>query len=156
MASTRDLAIVSLSAAAGAVAAVAAQRFLSSYRATNAQPPPPRAEPLTVNGSTARSPPAQDHYKITKREGLVLAAQPSFTTPRRLLPLLLSMGEDLCLWGASDSVAGLSHGTTTSWRLHSFRLSGPRILTGRWSKCWCLSKQPSSNFKYVLALLLFV
>ncbi|XP_051225839.1 uncharacterized protein [Lolium perenne] len=71
MASTRDLAIVSLSAAAGAVAAVAAQRFLSSYRATNAQPPPPRAEPLTVNGSTARSPPAQDHYKITKREGFI-------------------------------------------------------------------------------------
>ena len=82
---SRDLAIASLSAAAGAVAAVAAHRFLSSYTATNAEPqnpPLPRGEPLAVNGSTARSPPAQDPYKITKREGLVLVVRPSFTTPR--------------------------------------------------------------------------
>jgi len=74
MASTRDLAIASLSAAAGAVAAVAAHRFLSSYTAINGKPqnpPPPRGEPLPVNGSTSGSPPAQDPYKITKREGFI-------------------------------------------------------------------------------------
>jgi len=74
MASTRDLAIASLSAAAGAVAVVAAHRFVSSYTATKGKPqnpPPPRGEPLPVNGSTSGSPPAQDPYKITKREGFI-------------------------------------------------------------------------------------
>jgi hypothetical protein len=103
MASMRDLAIVSLSAAAGAVAAVAAQRFLSSYTATNGKSQnPPRGEPLAVNGSTAGSPPAKDHYKVTKREGLVLVVRPSLfhypsPPPVAWLPLLLSTSQDLCL-----------------------------------------------------------
>ncbi|XP_037414213.1 deoxycytidylate deaminase-like [Triticum dicoccoides] len=74
MASTRDLAIASISAAAGAVAAAAA--VLYSYTATNAKPqkpapPPPCTEPLPVNGCAARHPPAQDPFKTTKREGFI-------------------------------------------------------------------------------------
>ncbi|KQK09909.1 deoxycytidylate deaminase isoform X1 [Brachypodium distachyon] len=76
MASTRDLAIASVSAAAGAVAAAAALRFLSSYTATNAKPQnpapqPPCAEPLAVNGSATGRPPVQDPFKATKREGFI-------------------------------------------------------------------------------------
>lgn len=81
MASTRDLAIASISAAAGAVAAAAA--LLYSYTATNSKPqspPPPCTEPLPVNGCAARHPPAQDPFKTTKREGLVPFAGPPFTT----------------------------------------------------------------------------
>ncbi|KAG8055297.1 hypothetical protein GUJ93_ZPchr0001g32967 [Zizania palustris] len=75
MASTRDLAVASISAAVGAVAAAAALRLLSSYGASPAKrqrPPTPRAEPLAVNGSTAERPPAQSPFDPTKREGYIL------------------------------------------------------------------------------------
>uniref|UniRef100_A0A0D9V633 dCMP deaminase n=1 Tax=Leersia perrieri TaxID=77586 RepID=A0A0D9V633_9ORYZ len=77
MASARDLAIASVSAAVGAVAAAAALRFLSSYGASRANakhqsPPTPCGEQLAVNGCAAEQPrPAQSPFDPAKREGYI-------------------------------------------------------------------------------------
>uniref|UniRef100_A0A0E0C849 dCMP deaminase n=1 Tax=Oryza meridionalis TaxID=40149 RepID=A0A0E0C849_9ORYZ len=74
MASARDLAVASISAAVGAAAAAAALRFLSSYGASSAKqrsPPTPCAEHLAVNGCTAERPPVQSPFDPAKREGYI-------------------------------------------------------------------------------------
>ncbi|CAN6296204.1 unnamed protein product [Urochloa humidicola] len=65
MASTRDLVVASLSAAAGAVAAAAALRFLSSCRASTVKP---QNLSVATNGSDAERPPKQSPFDPTKRE----------------------------------------------------------------------------------------
>ncbi|CAN6313783.1 unnamed protein product [Urochloa humidicola] len=65
MASTRDLVIASLSAAAGAVAATTALRFLSSSRTSTVKP---QNLSLAPNGSDAERPPKQSPFDPTKRE----------------------------------------------------------------------------------------
>ncbi|KAF0910533.1 hypothetical protein E2562_002977 [Oryza meyeriana var. granulata] len=75
MASTKDLAIASISAAVGAVAAAAALRFLSSYGAASPtkhqNPPTPCSEQLAVNGCAAERPPVQSPFDPAKREGYI-------------------------------------------------------------------------------------
>uniref|UniRef100_A0A0E0N2W6 Uncharacterized protein n=1 Tax=Oryza rufipogon TaxID=4529 RepID=A0A0E0N2W6_ORYRU len=74
MASARDLAVASISAAVGAAAAAAALRFLSSYGASSAKqrsPPTPCAEHLAVNGCAAERPPVQSPFDPAKREGYI-------------------------------------------------------------------------------------
>ncbi|KAJ1285536.1 hypothetical protein BS78_03G286900 [Paspalum vaginatum] len=68
MASTRDLAIASLSAAAGAVAAAAALRFLSSCRISSARPQ--NLSPA-ANGSDSERPLTQSPFEATKRKGYI-------------------------------------------------------------------------------------
>ena len=123
MASTRDLAIASISAAAGAVAAAAALRFLSRCRTSSVRP---QNMSLAANGSAPERPLGQSPFDPAKREGFVPAVLPSLVV-RSWVQLLLSI---LCGFMAFV-FAGISPGTTTSWRSPSFRLSGPRILTGR-------------------------
>uniref|UniRef100_A0A0A9HAR9 Uncharacterized protein n=1 Tax=Arundo donax TaxID=35708 RepID=A0A0A9HAR9_ARUDO len=76
MASMRDLAIASLSAAAGAVAAAATLRFLSSCRTSSARP---QNQPLAANGSAAEPPPAQSPFDPAKREGSVSSSRPRYS-----------------------------------------------------------------------------
>jgi len=123
MASTRDLAIASLSAAAGAVAAAAALRLLSSRRTSSVRP---QNLSLAANGSASERLLAQSPFDPAKREGFVHAVPPSLAI-LMLVPLVLSL---LCGFVALVC-AGIFPGTTTSWRSPSFRLSGLRILTGR-------------------------
>ncbi|GJM93035.1 hypothetical protein PR202_ga09552 [Eleusine coracana subsp. coracana] len=70
MASTRDLAIVLISAAAGAAAAAAALRFLSACRTSS---PGTQNQPLAANGSAAEAkrPSAQSPFNPAKREGYI-------------------------------------------------------------------------------------
>ncbi|CAN6301991.1 unnamed protein product [Urochloa humidicola] len=70
MASTRDLVVASLSAAAGAVAAVAALRFLSSCKASTVKLKPQNLS-LATNGSDAERPAKQSPFDPTKREGYI-------------------------------------------------------------------------------------
>ncbi|WVZ68710.1 hypothetical protein U9M48_017617 [Paspalum notatum var. saurae] len=69
MASTRDLAIASLSAAAGAVAAVAALRILSSCRTSSSAKPQNLS--LAANGSGSERPLVQSPFDAAKREGYI-------------------------------------------------------------------------------------
>ncbi|TVU35004.1 hypothetical protein EJB05_16868 [Eragrostis curvula] len=71
MTSTRDLAIASISAAAGAVAAAAALRFLTSCKTSSSSRP--QNQLLAANGSAADAerPPAQSPFDSAKREGYI-------------------------------------------------------------------------------------
>ncbi|KAL6845501.1 hypothetical protein ACP4OV_024996 [Aristida adscensionis] len=68
MASTRDFAIASISAAAGAVVAAAALRFLSSRGAPSARS---QGQPLAANGPANERTPAQSPFDPAKREGYI-------------------------------------------------------------------------------------
>ncbi|XP_066315081.1 uncharacterized protein [Miscanthus floridulus] len=68
MASTRDLAIASLSAAAGAVAAAAALRLLSCRRTSSVRP---QNLSLAANGSASERLLAQSPFDPAKREGYI-------------------------------------------------------------------------------------
>ncbi|OQU87607.1 hypothetical protein SORBI_3003G306900 [Sorghum bicolor] len=68
MASIRDLAIASLSAAAGAVAAAAALRLLSSRRTSSVRP---QNLSLAANGSASERLLAQSPFDPAKREGYI-------------------------------------------------------------------------------------
>ncbi|KAG2591905.1 hypothetical protein PVAP13_5NG512286 [Panicum virgatum] len=68
MASTRDLAIASISAAAGAVAAAAALRFLSRCRTSSVRP---QNMSLAANGSAPERPLGQSPFDPAKREGYI-------------------------------------------------------------------------------------
>ncbi|RLM91559.1 deoxycytidylate deaminase isoform X1 [Panicum miliaceum] len=68
MSSTRDLAIASISAAAGAVAAAAALRFLSCYRTSSVRP---QNLSLAANGSAPERPLGQSPFDPAKREGYI-------------------------------------------------------------------------------------
>uniref|UniRef100_A0A804QY48 dCMP deaminase n=1 Tax=Zea mays TaxID=4577 RepID=A0A804QY48_MAIZE len=68
MASTRDLAIASLSAATGAVVAAAALRLLSSRRTSSVRP---QNLPAAANGSASERPLAQSPFDPVKREGYI-------------------------------------------------------------------------------------
>lgn len=74
MASTRDLAIASLSAATGAVVAAAALRLLSSRRTSSVRP---QNVPAAANGSASERPLAQSPFDPVKREGFVNVLPPS-------------------------------------------------------------------------------
>ncbi|KAF8718111.1 hypothetical protein HU200_025596 [Digitaria exilis] len=69
MALTRDLVVASLSAAAGAVAAAAALRFLSSSCRTSSVRPQNLS--LATNGSATERRPRQSPFDPTKREGYI-------------------------------------------------------------------------------------
>jgi hypothetical protein len=95
MASTRDLAIAFISGSAGAIAAAAALRYLSSCRTSS---PRPQNQPFAANGSAAEAerPPAQSPFNPAKREGSVLSPAPvirSWNAELRWLSLILSFIE---------------------------------------------------------------
>jgi hypothetical protein len=95
MASTRDLAIAFISGAAGAIAAAAALRYLSSCRTSY---PRPQNQPFAASGSAAEAErlPAQSPFNPAKREGSVLSPTPvirSWNAELRSLSVILSFIE---------------------------------------------------------------
>ncbi|EAZ13652.1 hypothetical protein OsJ_03569 [Oryza sativa Japonica Group] len=79
MASARDLAVASISAAVGAAAAAAALRFLSSYGASSAKqrsPPTPCPEHLAVKRMRRRAPAGAVPLR-SRQEGRVSPSRPT-------------------------------------------------------------------------------